>query len=159
MSETTVTQTQTAEQQPAPRTFTQDEVDKMIGARIYEERAKFADYAEAKAKAEKYDALEGESRKAKDQITELNGKIASLQKDIDTRNARDKVSAETGVPASLLTGETEEACKTQAEAILNWKGKQPNYPAAPDGGEVNTFSGGKTRDQFADWFTAALQKQ
>lgn len=158
MNEETVNNTQPAGE-PDTRTFTQDEVDKMIGARVYEERSKYADYAEVKAKAEKYDALESESQKAKDQITELNGKLAALQKNIDIRNAREKVSAETGVPASLLTGETEEACKTQAEALKSWRGPQPNYPTVPDGGEVGPFSGGKTRDQFADWFNSALQNQ
>ncbi len=156
--EETVNNNQAAEEKPEARTFTQDEVDKMIGARIYEERAKYADYAEVKAKAERYDALEGESKKAKETIGELSGKISVLQREIETRNAREKVSAETGVPASLLTGETEEACKTQAEAILNWKGPRQNYPDAHDAGEVNGFSGGKTRDQFADWYTSQINK-
>lgn len=154
----TVNNNQAAEVKPDARTFTQEEVDKMIGARIYEERSKYADYAEVKAKAEKYDALEGESKKAKETIGELSGKISVLQREIETRNAREKVSAETGVPASLLTGETEEACKTQAEAILNWKGPRQNYPDAHDAGEVNGFSGGKTRDQFADWYTSQINK-
>lgn len=154
----TVNNNQAAEVKPEARTFTQEEVDKMIGARIYEERSKYADYAEVKAKAEKYDALEGESKKAKETIGELSGKISVLQREIETRNAREKVSAETGVPASLLTGETEEACKTQAEAILNWKGPRQNYPDAHDAGEVNGFSGGKTRDQFADWYTSQINK-
>ena len=154
----TVNNNQAAEVKPEARTFTQEEVDKMIGARIYEERSKYADYAEVKAKAEKYDALEGESKKAKETIEELSGKISVLQREIETRNAREKVSAETGVPASLLTGETEEACKTQAEAILNWKGPRQNYPDAHDAGEVNGFSGGKTRDQFADWYTSQINK-
>lgn len=154
----TVNNNQAAEVKPEARTFTQEEVDKMIGARIYEERSKYADYAEVKAKAEKYDALEGESKKAKETIGELSGKISVLQREIETRNARGKVSAETGVPASLLTGETEEACKTQAEAILNWKGPRQNYPDAHDAGEVNGFSGGKTRDQFADWYTSQINK-
>ena len=72
----------------------------------------------------------------------LTAQRDALQKTIDTRNTRDKVSADTGVPASLLTGETEEACKAQADAILAWRGQQPKYPESHDGGEVNTQSGG-----------------
>lgn len=158
MSGETVNTNQAAEVQPEARTFTQEEVDKMIGARIYEERAKFADYAEVKAKAEKSDLLGEEVQKAKEEAATLKGQVASLQKEIDTRNAREKVSAETGVPASLLTGETEEACKAQAEAILNWKGPKQNYPSAHDAGEVNGFSGGKTRDQFADWYASEIKQ-
>lgn len=89
----------------------------------------------------------------------LQGQITALQKDIDTRNARDKVSADTGVPASLLTGETEEACKAQADAILKWHGDQPKYPgSAGVGGEPEASGGGATRDQFADWATTVLTK-
>lgn len=65
----------------------------------------------------------------------LQGQVHALQKSIDTRNARDKVSASTGVPANLLTGDTEEACKAQADAILAWKNDQPKYPESGDGGE------------------------
>lgn len=158
MEKETVNNNPPAEVKPEARTFTQEEVDKMIGARIYEERAKFADYAEVKAKAEKLDLLGEETKKAKEEAASLKGQLASLQKEIDTRNAREKVSAETGVPARLLTGETEEACKEQAEAILNWKGPRQNYPSAHDAGEVNGFSGGKTRDQFADWFNSEINK-
>ena len=158
MEKETVNNNPAAEEQPEARTFTQEEVDKMIGARIYEERAKFADYAEVKAKAEKIDLLGEEAKKAKEEAAALKEQLASLQKEIDTRNAREKVSAETGVPASLLTGETEEACKTQAEAILNWKGPRQNYPNTSDAGEVNGFSGGKTRDQFAEWYNSEVNK-
>lgn len=68
----------------------------------------------------------------------LQTKIGELQKTIDTRNARDKVSTDTGIPASLLTGDTEEACKKQADAILAWRGQLSKYPESQDGGEVHT---------------------
>ena len=55
------------------------------------------------------------------------------------------------MPASLLTGETEEACKSQADAIKAFA--QPSgYPRVPDGGEVGKTSGGSSaRDKFAEW--------
>lgn len=74
----------------------------------------------------------------------LQGQIAALQKDINTRNARDKVSADTGVPANLLTGDTEESCKAQADAILAWRGAQPKYPSTKDGGEPPAGGGGNS---------------
>ena len=88
----------------------------------------------------------------------LTAQRDALQKNINIRNARDKVSASTGVPASLLTGETEEACKEQADAILKWRGPVQMYPATNDGGESAPPSGGSTRDQFAEWASAALNK-
>ena len=142
---------------PAVRTFTQEEVDKLLGQRLYEERAKYADYAELKSKAEKHDELEQMIEDAKTKNTELQSKIDSLQRDIDIGNIRKKVSAETGIPADLLTGETEESCKTQAEAMIKWRSSQvPNYPSVKDGGEIVNVSGGATRDQFAAWFENAL---
>lgn len=90
---------------------------------------------------------------------EIKAQRDELQKNIDTRNARDKVSAETGVPAGLLTGDTEEACKAQADAIMQWHGSTAKYPdAAGVGGEPQEISGGTTRDQFAEWASAALNK-
>lgn len=81
----------------------------------------------------------------------------ALQKDIDTRNTRDRVAAATGVPASLLTGETEEACKAQAEALTKWKGtgESRNYPDTHNGGEPGSTGGGTTAEQFAAWFKEA----
>ena len=163
MADETVNQEtkQTAEQ--PERTFTQAEMDAIIGDRLARERAKYADYEDMKAKAQKYDAQEEASKtdlqKAQEQAEQYKSQLSALQNEISARNARDKVSAETGVPASLLTGDTEEACKQQADAILQWRGEQPKYPSgAGVGGEPPAGSGGSTRDQFADWANAMLKK-
>lgn len=147
--------TQTAETQPE-KTFTQAELDAVVGDRLKRERAKYADYEDLKAKAAQYDAVQeagkSELQKAQEQAAGYKAELDALKKDIEARNARDKVAAETGVPASLLTAETEDDCKKQAEAILKWRGDAPKYPETRDAGEVTQVSGGKTRDQFADWF-------
>lgn len=77
---------------------------------------------------------------------ELNG----LKQANALRDLREKVSKDTGVPASLLTAETEEACKTQAEAIKAYA-KPGKYPPVPDGGEVRPAGGAAPRDKFAAW--------
>ena len=46
-----------------PRTFTQEEVDKLIGERLFREREKYADFETYKEKAAKYDAAEEASKK------------------------------------------------------------------------------------------------
>jgi len=63
---------------------------------------------------------------------------------------REKVSGEKKVPASLLTGETEETCTAQADAILAFA-KSGSYPNVPDGGEANPTNTLATRDKFANW--------
>src|SRR5690348_370120 len=45
---------------PAGKTFTQEEVNALIGSTRKEERGKFSDYNDLKAKAEKYDQVEKE---------------------------------------------------------------------------------------------------
>ena len=162
MPEETVNQgtNQAAGQKQPERTFSQAEVDAMIGERLSRERAKYADYEQIKAKADQFTAQEEASKtelqKALDKAGKLQAELEALKKSNVARDARDKVSAETGVPANLLTGETEEACKAQADAILKWRGDKPKYPATNDGGEAGTPSGGATRDQFAEWANAAL---
>ena len=158
MAEETVNQetTQTAEQ--PERTFTQAEVDAIIGDRLKREREKFADYADLKEKAGKYDEVFKANGEATKQAEELKKQLAELQKTVEARNVRDKISAETGVPATFLSGNTEEECKKQAEMFLAWRGTEPKYPSVADSGEVTPTAGGSTRQQFASWFENNIKK-
>ena len=87
-------------------------------------------------------------------------KISALQADIEQRNLadairtmREKVAGETGIPTNLLTGTTEEECKTQAQGILDFA-KPSAYPNVRDGGETHVDAQQTTRQQFADWFNS-----
>ena len=71
MPEETVNNITVGTPTPTPRTFTQEEVDKLLGQRLYEERAKYADYAELKSKAEHHDDLEQKFKDANAKISEL----------------------------------------------------------------------------------------
>ena len=143
------------------KTFTQAQLDAIVADRLSRERGKYADYEDLKAKAARLDKLEESNKsaleKAQGEAADYKARLEALQKQNRTRDARDKVSAETGVPASLLTGEDEESCRKQAEALKQWRGKDPNYPDTGDAGGVQQPGGaGKTRDQFAEWFSSAL---
>ena len=121
----TVTQearTTAAGEQQEPRTFTQEEVNSIVADRLNRERAKYADYDDLKAKASQYDTT-------KAQLDALNS--ANARRDMIAR-----VAAATGCPAELLTGDTEEACTAQAQAITAFaKTQQPaGYPNVRDGG-------------------------
>ena len=146
------------------KTFTQAELNAIISDRINREREKFAGYDEYKAKAEKYDAAEEAAKtdlqKAQDDAARYKKQWEDSQAEISARNAREKVAAAKGVPAHLLTGSTEEDCDKQADELLKWHGGRQKYTAAADGGEANAHAsgyGGKTRDQFADWFAEAMK--
>lgn len=146
--------TPAAEGQQPERTFTQAEMNAIISDRLSRERSKYADYDDLKAKAQQFDAAQ---EAGKTELQKANEKAAKLQEQLDTltkantlRELRSKVAAATGVPAELLSGDTEESCTAQAQAILKFA--QPGYPSIRDGGEVRNKPTGSTRQQFADWF-------
>lgn len=156
MSENATVTTQEPTAAEPERTFTQDEVNAIVAKRIGEVQGKYADYEALKTKAEKYDAAEEASKtelqKAQERATALQAQIDTMTKADNIRKVREKVSLETKIPANLLTGETEEECKAQAEAITAFA-RPAGYPNVRDGGEPqNLGKGGTTRDQFADWF-------
>ena len=158
MSESNATvPTQESPENQAPRTFTQDEVNAIVGKRLAEEKGKYADYDVLKAKADKYDeaeeAAKSELQKATEKAETYKAQLEELQKRDEVRSIREKVSAETGVPTNLLTSDTEEACKAQAEAILAFT-KPTSYPSVKDGGEVHHPTASKPEDKFKEWFDA-----
>lgn len=113
----------TAAVQQEPRTFTQDEVNAIVADRLTRERAKYADYDDLKGKAGRADALQQQ--------------LDAMKADNDRREMKQRVSAATGVPAALLTGETEEACTAQAQEILKFSA--PAYPNVRDGGTAGAI--------------------
>lgn len=111
-------------------------------------------------------SLQGQLKTAQDELQQLKagGGDNALKAQIDTlqnelngmkqaeslRTMRSKVAGEKKVPVELLTGETEESCASQADAILSFA-RSSGYPAVPDGGEAHNPPSPKTRDKFAEW--------
>lgn len=146
----------TANEEPkVEKTFTQEEVDEIINGRFGRMMDKYKDYDDLKAKAAKLDELEEASKSELQKATE---RAAALQKELDdfksaekVRLMHEKVAKDTGVPANLLTGNSEELCKEQAKQILEFS-KLSGYPQMRDGGEAHSSAKRTTRDSFADWF-------
>lgn len=157
---TTGSQAAGGQQGDQGNTFTQEQLDRIVKERVYRETSKYADYEDLKAKAAKYDELEeagkSELEKMTNKASELEQELNELKKQDQARSLRDKVAKETGVPAHLLTADTEDGCKDQAKAILEFS-KGGSYPDLQDGGEPQHGKGGKTRDQFADWAAKAFK--
>ena len=139
--------------------FTQDEVNSIVNDRLKRERAKYEDYDALKAKASKLDELEEanktELQKANDRAAALEAELTALKSANSIREIREKVSAETGIPANLLTADTEEECREQAKAISEYA-KPSSYPVVKDGGEIQNVSKPTTRSQFNEWATKAF---
>ena len=143
------------------KTFTQAQVDAIVADRLARDRKDRADYDDLKAKAAELDKLKeagkSELEKAQSQAADYKAQLEALQKQNQIRDARDKVSAETGIPAHLLSGEDEAACRKQAESLKEWRAGRPKYPDTGDGGAPQGGSlGGSTRDSFAQWFEENL---
>lgn len=158
---TVTTPDKTGENQES--TLTQAEVDRLINKKYAEWASRTADYEELKAKAAKYDEIQ---EQGKTELQKQTERADALQKQIDAmtkadsiRLTREKVAKEKGIPTELLTGEDEEACNAQADAIINYAGMQKSKPPIKDGGEILHQGGtATTRDMFAESFNEALGK-
>ena len=140
--------TPAAGEQQTERTFTQAEMNAIISDRLTRERSKYADYDDLKAKAAQFDAAQ---EAGKTELQKANEKAAKLQQQLDALNSANTLRAvRAGVPADLLSGDTEEACTAQAQAILKFA--KPGYPNVRDGGDPHHTPTCSTRQQFADWF-------
>jgi RecB family exonuclease len=154
MSENATVPTQepaTTPDKPEEKKFTQEEVNSFFNKRYGELMAKVNEYEE---KAKKFDEMEEanktELQKALEKAEKLETELSGLKKAESIREIREEVAKETGIPAHLLTGATEEECKAQAAAIADYAKPSP-YPAIKDAGEVNNVGKATTRQQFADW--------
>ena len=152
MLETVNQETNATEDQPKEeKLFTQEQVNGFFNKRYSEMMSQLEEY---KAKAEKFDELEEANKSELQKVTERAKALESELKDMkqaeSIRTIKTKVATETGVPAELLNGTTEEECRAQAEAIKAYA--KPTYPNLHDAGEVAGTSGTSTAQQFAQWF-------
>ena len=146
---------QTQERQLEGNTFTQADLDRIINKRF----AKYADYDDLKAKADKLDEIEQANKSELQKVTEraekLQAELDGIRAENAIRDIRSKIADETGVPASLLTATDEDECREQAKAILDYATPK-SYPNVRDGGEVTHTGKPSTRQQFAEWANKAF---
>jgi hypothetical protein len=142
------------------KTFTQAELDQIIGERLKREREKYVDYDSLKEKAAKLDEIEeaskSELQKATEKAERLETELSQLKRAEEIRGVREAVATQYGIPTNLLSGETEETCTEQAKALLEFKSSTP-YPNVRDGGELTgNMVKGSNKEQFADWFNGSV---
>lgn len=92
-----------------------------------------------------------ELKQAQQQIAQLTTELDSMKAAETIRLTREKVAGEKKVPAHLLTGETEEACASQADQILAFAAQSKAYPSLPDGGEPAKPTAATPRKKFEEW--------
>ncbi len=141
------------------KTFTQEELNAIVADRLDRERKKYEGFEDFKAKAAKLDEIEeaskSELQKATERAQALEAELSGFKKAEAIRSLREKVAKETGVPANLLSGDDEDSCKAQAEAIKEYANTGNAYPQVKDGGEVTYTVKGSPRTDFMQ-FAAAM---
>ena len=127
-----------------------DKIMSLNGADINAAKAEVDSLKQQLADAQSKSSAGEELQKAQQQIEALKTELTGMKNAETIRLTREKVAGEKKIPAHLLTGETEEACAKQADAILAFA--QPSgYPHIRDGGEPHGTPKTSTRDKFADW--------
>lgn len=116
----------------AAKTFTQEDLDRIIAERLNREKSKYADYDQLKQAAE--------GRKT--EMEKLADQLRALQEENEANKVkalRSEVASEKKVPASLLNGaSTREEMEAQADAILKFVEAQ-----TPKGDKKDNANNGK----------------
>lgn len=121
------------------KTFTQEDLDRVVDDRLKRERGKYSDYEDLKKAAEELADL-----KAKDQ-TELDREKAARaaaekeRDDAKTSALRFEIAAEKGVKSKYISGSTREELEAAADEYLK---DHPNAGAAGAGGGGGGGGGG-----------------
>lgn len=130
------TNEQTTEFEPIA---SQDALDKIVQSRIARERAKFADYEELKAAAEKLSQIEEanktEVEKVAERLAVAEKRAAELEMQV-TRSAVAEAKSDPAkgvvIPAALLTGSTKEELEASADALIEFKVAQEKTRQVPN---------------------------
>lgn len=111
----------------------QEEFDRMVGARLERERSKFADYEDVKAKAAKFDAADEANKTELQKERERAEKAESALTPAQQQVARLEVALEKGLTATQakrLVGSTKEEFAADADELLTDLGAKAK--AKPD---------------------------
>ena len=136
---------------------TKEQIDQLMdlnGADVLAAKGEYdglkAQIEDMKRSMDSVNSLKAAKKQAEEEKAQLQAEVDGLKKANEIRGIREKVAEEKNIPFKLLTGETEEACAAQADAMLAW-GKSLNSPSVPDGGEPKTPPATSARDLFSAW--------
>lgn len=152
------------------KTFTQEEVNELMGKVRREVSGKYADYDDLKKKVAAYDDAQQEAKTeaqrmqeaievAQTEARKASDALARMQAERDHAQLVAKVADATGVPASLIHGADEEAMTASAKAIAEFA--KASGATAPGDKGGSTVKEAATRESIysiddPDEFRAAL---
>lgn len=139
----------------------QEELDRIITARLDRERKKFepklANYDELAAKAARLAEIEEANQSAEEKAAKRLADAEERAAKAELKALRADVATAKGVPANLLTGSTQEELEESADALIAYRGEQKAAPSSAALGRVNGQRvKGSTADQFADFMSSQL---
>lgn len=135
------------------RTYTQEEFDAALEAAV-KERTNGAVRERADRLNKQKKELASENKTLSAQVEELTAKVAEMEAKEQLQDLKSKVSEESGVPAELLRGSTEEDLTAHAEALKPYIEK----PSAPYVGS-DGFAADSTEQKSSDWLRDAITKR
>lgn len=102
---------------------TQEELNRIVDARLARERAKYSDYEDLKAKAAKFDQAQNDSKTAEqkfnDRITELEAQVSSSKSEAVRARIQAKHAISDEDAALFLTGSDPDQLEKQAKALAD----------------------------------------
>jgi len=142
------------------KTFTQEELERILSERLKREREKYKDYDELKKAAEELKKIKesqmSEQEKLQMRLAEIEREKLERERELaelKTALVKQKVLTELGLPLSLadrIFGETEEEIRQDAEELKKLLGLQANTkvgaPTNPAGGKQTRVF---TREEIA----------
>jgi vacuolar-type H+-ATPase subunit I/STV1 len=136
MSETTIATANAGESTDQSSDFkapsSQDELNRIVQARLDRERSKFADYDDLKAKASKLAEIEEANKTEAEKQAERFQQIERENQTLKQAKDRAEVAADKGLPANLLSGSTREELEASADALIAFRDAAATAaPSAP----------------------------
>jgi hypothetical protein len=125
---------------PAPgdggKTFTQEELDRIVGERVQRERSKYTDYDAIKQKASKFDELDQANKSDVERVTGERDQFKTQAETAAAESLRLRVALEKKLPAELidrLKGATKEDLEKDADELLKLVKPGTSFDGGPRG--------------------------
>ena len=135
------------------RTYTQEEFDAALEAAVKERTAGAVRERVDRANKQKKE-LSHENKELAEMVKSLTAELEGYKQKELVRELARKVSEETGVPADVLRGTTEEELMAHAESLKSLIGK-PSAPFVSSDG----FAASKEQQKDPDWLRTVLTKR
>ncbi|MFB8281897.1 hypothetical protein [Nocardia colli] len=137
------------------------DLDAAIQAAVAAAIAPFADYADVKTRAAKFDQAEAEKLPELERERQRADAAELAAAELRSQNARHAVAEATTVPADLLAGPAgtdDAALKAYAAKVIAWRGTRPGMRPNPQQGQPSESTNAQTLSSGRDRFEARRKK-